>query len=76
MRPFLTFEKASDIRHCHEDFYELVIFVDGTVLDRGENDSVQIIQQGHFYICSRNNTSLRQYAENQILQYIDTSGYH
>ena len=50
MRPFLTFEKASDTRHCHEDFYELVIFVDGTVLDRGENDSVQIIQPGHFFI--------------------------
>ena len=50
MRPFLALEKASDTRHCHEDFYELVVFVDGTVLDRGENDSVQIIQPGHFFI--------------------------
>ena len=50
MRPFLTLEKSSDARHCHEDFYELVVFVDGTVLDLGENDSVRIIQPGHFFI--------------------------
>ena len=37
MHPFLTFEKASDTRHCHEDFYELVVFVDGTVLDVNES---------------------------------------
>ncbi|MBE6388875.1 MAG: AraC family transcriptional regulator [Lentisphaerae bacterium] len=50
MRPFLNFEKSRDTRHCHEDFYELVIFVDGTVLDRGMDENVQILQPGYFFI--------------------------
>ena len=50
MRPFLNFEKSRDTRHCHEDFYELVIFVDGTVLDRGMDENIQILQPGYFFI--------------------------
>ncbi|MBO5667898.1 MAG: helix-turn-helix transcriptional regulator [Lentisphaeria bacterium] len=49
MRPFLSFDQARDTRHCHEDFYELVIFVDGTVLDKW-NENVQILQPGQFFM--------------------------
>ena len=50
MRPFLTLEKSRDTRHCHEDFYELVIFVDGTVLDWMRDDRVQILRPGDFFV--------------------------
>lgn len=47
MRPFKFFEK--DRRHQHENFYELVIFVDGTTLDQGEED-MQILHAGYFFM--------------------------
>ena len=45
-----TFRRhEGDIRHRHVDFYELVIFVDGSTLDHWE-DQVQILQPGCFFI--------------------------